>query len=332
MAGKSILDGRASQVYSSCLADGCEEPARKMTSFSGLGELRVVPKPNKDAKAAPASREPYDPHTIHFAPLCRKHAERAGSKGARSVNLTKKVAETWRQGEANISAIEPADVPLNPRKKREPRMTFMSGKATGPYDPIQDYINYNINTAKTKEQRDEFSSMSHARQVSARRSEHWKDRALSKGLERIRKPDVEKENLLKEHLSAIKEDNEKYLKDTGLTTEKGNWNVRSSEENPFFASHMRRTTRDYYFRPSKDPNREIVPHKPPKPKYVSSRAKSAGPQKSGDVILTGRQAAMERSLEPRLENIEKEYQQKKQARIAGKQFNKPATVIVTPGK
>lgn len=330
MGRKSILKGGARQSYSSCLADNCENNASKMTSFSGLGELRVVPKP-KDEKPAPKSREPYDPHTIHFAPLCSEHARQAALRGARSVPLTKTVAETWRQGESNINAIEPSEVPLNPRKKK-PRMTFMSGKATGTSDPIQEYINYHVKTAKTKEQKDEFSSMSHERAVSARRSEYWKDRALSKGLERIRKPDVEKENLLKEHLSAIKEDNEKYLKDTGLTAEKGNWNVRSSEENPFFASHMRRTTRDYYFRPSKDPNREIVPHKPPKPKYVSSRAKSAGPQKSGDVILTGRQAAMERSLEPRLENIEKEYQQKKQARIAGKQFNKPATVIVTPGK
>lgn len=330
MARKSILKGGARQSYSSCLADKCENNASKMTSFSGLGELRVVPKP-KDEKPAPKSREPYDPHTIHFAPLCSEHAQQAASRGARSVPLTKKVAETWRQGEANISAIEPSEVPLNPRKKK-PRMTFMSGKATGTSDPIQEYINYKVKTAKTKKQKDEFSSMSAQRAVNARRSEYWKDRAISKALTELRNPDVEKENLRKEHLSAIKEDNEKYLKDTGSTTEKGNWNARSAEENPFFASHMRRTTRDYYFRPSKDPKREIVPHKPPKPKYISSKARSAGPQKSGDIILTGRQAAMERSLEPRLENIEKEYQQKKQARIAGKQFNKPATVIVTPGK
>jgi hypothetical protein len=330
MARKSILEGGARQTYSSCLADGCENNASKMTSFSGLGELRVVPKP-KDEKPAPKSREAYDPHTIHFAPLCSEHARQADSRGARSTNLTKKVAETWRQGEANISALKPADVPLNPRKKK-PRMTFMSGQATGTADPIQEYINYGVKTAKTKKEKEKFSGMSHERAVSSRRSKKWKAVALDDALKIHREHrDPEKEGLLEAHLSAIKEDNAKYLKDTGTTTDKGNWNQRSSEENPFFASHMRRTSRDYYFRPSKDADRKIVPHKPPKPKYISTRAKSAGPEMSGDILLTGRQAAVEKSLQPRLENIEKEYQQKKQARLAGKQFNQPAKVIITPG-
>lgn len=331
MARKSILEGGARQSYSSCLADKCENNASKMTSFSGLGELRVVPKP-KDEKPAPKSREPYDPHTIHFAPLCSEHARQAASRGARSVPLTKKVAETWRQGESNINAIEPSEVPLNPRKKK-PRMTFMSGKATGTSDPIQEYINYGRKTAKSKKEFDTLNKVSHERAVSKRRSQKWKDIALDDALKLQREhKDPEKEQLLAEHLSAIKEDNQKYLKDTGSTSEKGNWNTRSAEENPFFASHMRRTSREYYFRPSKDKDRKIVPAKPPKPKYVSTRkAKSAGPEMSGDILLTGRQAAVEKSLEPRLENIEKEYQQKKQARLAGKQFNQPARVIVTPG-
>lgn len=331
MARKSILEGGARQTYSSCLADKCENNASKMTSFSGLGELRVVPKP-KDEKPAPKSREPYDPHTIHFAPLCSEHARQAASRGARSVPLTKKVAETWRQGEANINAIKPEEVPLNVRKKDKPHMTFMSGKSKSNTDPISEYLEYGAKHAKSKKEHDTFRGMSHERAVSARRSKHWKDRALRKAVEGVQNPDPELDMLRNKHYEAIKEDNRKYLKDTGLTGAKGNWNMRSAEENPFFASHMRRTNREYYFRPSKDKDRKIVPHKPPKPKYVSARrAKSAGPEMSGDILLTGRQAAVEKSLEPRLENIEKEYQQKKQERLAGKQFNQPAKVIITPG-
>ncbi len=366
MAKKSILEGGARQNYGMCLGDKCDNPASKMTSFSGFGDLKlydlqqekmhdVKKKKTDTVKKSEQSTAEYDPKVIHFAPLCKGCAEKVQKRGGRVAPLTKKTMETWNESEANRALPGDADHPLtlNPKyKKKEASTDWTRSSATkggmGGRDHIQEYLNWKLNEAdpsgargldfslvsgnkkiKDKKRKTirEIDSALHKKVVSERRTPEQKEALLSRQLEHLRSGKLEQTPEESPH----KEANLRYLQDTMRIKggHKASFNQKSSEDNSFLQAHMRRTNRDYYFRKGEKKEKPI---QEPKPKYVNPNKVRGGkaPVKSGDIMLTGRQAAYERSLDPRLESIEKEYAAKKAAkaaRIAGKQFNPPTMVV-----
>jgi hypothetical protein len=99
MAGKSRLDGAASQVYETCYGSKCDQPARKavvLTSIDQKGsDVDIVPLCHNCAKKA------------------TKNAKERGLSSPRSTRLTKKVAQDFRQNNAQYGS---DTKPINPNK------------------------------------------------------------------------------------------------------------------------------------------------------------------------------------------------------------------------
>lgn len=93
MARKSILNGGASQTYSSCHGTGCEAPARKAVVLTSLDE---------------------NGSQANVVPLCKncetkahKNAETRGLATPVSKRLTKKIAQSLRAVDGDTRAINP---------------------------------------------------------------------------------------------------------------------------------------------------------------------------------------------------------------------------------
>lgn len=104
MAGKSILDGRASQAYESCHADQCERVATKAVALTLVNEHGA---------------------DVEIVPLCKschktaqKNAQIRGLAEPRATRLTKSVAQAMRDQDSPTKKA----APINPHKGNAQRL------------------------------------------------------------------------------------------------------------------------------------------------------------------------------------------------------------------
>jgi hypothetical protein len=104
MARKSILDGGASQSYSTCHGDKCEAPARKAVVLTSMSESGA---------------------DSHVVPLCKncetKAKSNATSRGLaapHSTRLTKSIAQNLRDMDSDSGKAKP----INPHKGNKERL------------------------------------------------------------------------------------------------------------------------------------------------------------------------------------------------------------------
>lgn len=104
MAGKSILDGRASQAYESCHGPRCERVATKAVALTSVNEHGA---------------------DVEIVPLCKschktaqKNAQIRGLAEPRATRLTKSVAQAWRDQDSPKGRA----APINPHKSTVERL------------------------------------------------------------------------------------------------------------------------------------------------------------------------------------------------------------------
>jgi hypothetical protein len=124
---------------------------------------------------------------------------------------------------------------------------------------------------------------------------------------------------LKVHLEALKQSNEKYLKDTG----KSQFNVDSGEGTPgsqtMAGYELAKKSKTYFFR---NPGRNRAQREAGavQPDYIKQEKMDKGRDQvvSGDIKISKRRQAFEESIAPRLSKVEQEYAANKAA--AGKEI------------
>jgi len=122
---------------------------------------------------------------------------------------------------------------------------------------------------------------------------------------------------LKVHLEALKQSNDKYLKDTG----KSQFNIDSGEGSPgsqtIAGYELAKKSKTYFFR-NPGRNRAERESGAVQPDYIKQEKMEKGRNQvlSGDIKISKRRQAFEEAIAPRLESIEQEYAANKAA--AGK--------------
>jgi hypothetical protein len=158
MARKSVLDGGASQVYESCYADNCDNPASKavvITNFNTEGATHdIAPLCNGCAKKAKDNAPKRGLPTPHQARLTKARAQDFREMEGRSRVINPKKTGSWTSPEkimeVHESRIELAD--------REHAMganpTASSDTSTSLGRAYRDRHMTNVNRRRTPQQRE----------------------------------------------------------------------------------------------------------------------------------------------------------------------------------